>query len=82
MAKFAVGDRVRFTAKFLRNTAQGTGYASKETWTVTGFSRDWAITDQELSAEYVEMMWTPDELAADPTLKFRRIAIAHLEKLR
>lgn len=39
-----VGDKVRFTAKFLRST----GARGQDVWTVTGFELDgrWIVTDE------------------------------------
>ncbi len=76
--KINVGDRVKLTGKFLKNTGQLTGGEGLSTWVVTGFSGSWAITNQELS----NTSWfTPDELASDPTLRFRRIAVSNLYKV-
>lgn len=76
--KFEIGSRVKLTGKFLKSTGQARGSEGLSTWTVTGFSRDWAITDEPLSPEYVASAFTPAELDADPTLRFRRIALANL----
>lgn len=73
----AVGDRVQLTSKFLRNTGQYTGGEAQSVWTVTGFCHDgrWAITDELQTVS----LFTDYELAADPTLKFRRIAVANIK---
>jgi hypothetical protein len=77
-----IGDRVRLTGRFLRNTGQHTGPEGRSVWTITGFSTagPWAITDEPSSLE--PGYYTPQELEQDPTLKFRRIALDNLEKVR
>lgn len=76
--QFAVGDRVKLTGKFLASTGQRTGSEGRRVWTITGFSNGgaWAIVDQPLSC--AADFYTAEELAADPTLAFRRIAVANL----
>ena len=73
-----VGDRVKLTSKFLRNTGQYTGTAGNSVWTVTGLCHDgrWAIMDEP--AEYSVGYYTDAELVEDPTLRFRRIAVGNL----
>lgn len=73
-----VGDRVRLTGEFLRNTGQVTGGEGKSRWIVKGFHRDWAIVDQPMS----EGWFTDEELAADPMLKWRRINVGNLEVVK
>lgn len=73
-----VGDKVKLTGKFLKSTGQQAGSQGLSTWIVTAIERDWAVTNQELSS--LEM-FTAEELAADPSLKFRRIALANLYKV-
>jgi hypothetical protein len=77
-SKINIGDTVRLTAKHLRATGQVRGHAAQDRFVVTGFERDWAITNQELSATNLSM-FTAEELAADPSLRFRRIALSNLE---
>jgi hypothetical protein len=73
--KFEVGQKVKLTGKFLKSTGQGRGSAGLDTWTITGItSNGWAITDEPTDTSY----YTAAELAEDPTLKFRRIALANL----
>lgn len=82
MSKFAVGDRVRLTGKFLRSTGQIAGGEGQSVWTVTGFSgASRVVTDQPLSAASLES-YTAAEIEQDPTLRFRRIAVANLQKVR
>jgi len=66
------GDRVRMTRKFLQCTGQVTSREASNVWTVTGLCNGdrWAITDEKASEA---------ELAADPTLAFRRIAVGNLQ---
>jgi len=71
--QFSIGDRVKLTAKAL----QSMGLRSRHVWTITGFDGPWAITDQPLSAGS-RALYTDAELASDPTLAFRRIAVAAL----
>ena len=78
MSTLAVGDRVKLTAKFLRLIEQYTGDEGTKVFTVIGFERDWAIVNEptfDLSD------FTPAELEADPTLKWRRIGISNLKKI-
>ena len=75
---FAIGDKVKLTGKFLKSTGQQRGPEGLSTWIITGFSNGgrWAITDQP--AANPEGYYSADELAADPTLAFRRIAVENL----
>lgn len=79
---FQVGDRVQLTGKFLRSTGQYTGREPASVWTITGLCNDgrWAITDQP--AEHPAGYYSDAELAADPTLAFRRIAVANLQRVK
>ena len=70
-----VGDFVRLTGKYLRNTGQQYSNEGQRAWKVLGFERDWAIVDEV----GLVSMFTPEELTVDPSLKWRRIAIANLE---
>jgi hypothetical protein len=78
-----VGDRVRLTAKFLRNTGQYTGREPFNAWTITGFSHDnpdWAVTDEPACdpAGY----YSDAELLEDPTLAYRRVNVGNLERIK
>lgn len=77
-SKLSVGDRVQLTGKFLRNTGQYTGREPASVWTITGFSNGdrWAIVDEPTDTS----IYTADELASDPTLAFRRIAVGNLQR--
>jgi hypothetical protein len=76
----AIGDRVRLTAKFLRNTGQYTGREPFMVWTITGFSNGdrWAITDEPTDTS----IYTPEELRDDSTLAYRRIAVGNLQVIK
>jgi len=71
---FQVGTRVKLTGKFLKSTGQHASPEGRKVWTIKGFERDWAIVDELADTSY----FTPEELAADPTLQYRRIATANL----
>ena len=75
------GDHVRLTSAFLRSTGQHTGDEPRRTWTVLSVSSNgrMAVVDQLLSDE--SRWFTADELAADPSLKWRRINVANLQAL-
>jgi hypothetical protein len=79
---FAVGDRVQLTGKFLRSTGQYTGREGSSVWTITGLCNGdrWAITDQP--AEHPAGYYSDAELTEDPTLAFRRIAVANLQHVK
>ncbi len=72
----AVGDRVQLTSKFLRSTGQYTGREPASVWTITGLTNGdrWAITDEPASNP--PGYYTEQELLAEPSLAFRRIAAA------
>ena len=78
---FAIGDRVQLTSKFLQCTGQYTGREPASVWTITGLTNGdrWAIVDEPI---HDPSMFTAEELAADPTLEFRRIAVGNLQKSR
>ena len=71
-----VGDKVRFTKKFKACVGMG---PDKRTWKVLGIvlEHGWAIVDERTDLEYYQI--SEAELAADPTLAFRRIALSNLE---
>lgn len=77
---FSIGDKVRLTAKHLRSTCQYTGRAPFSVWTVTGHSGPWVITDEP--AGHPAGYYSAEELAADPTLAFRRIHPGNLELVK
>jgi hypothetical protein len=75
--KFEVGSRVKLTGKYLKSTGQATGPEGLSTWTITGFNSDRTIAITNQPAACLDY-WTREELEADPTLGFRRIAVANL----
>jgi len=75
--KIAIGDKVQLTGKFLRSTGQIASREGRKVWTVTGFVMSWAITD-ELAADAKDW-FTAEEIAADPRLLYRKIAVANLK---
>lgn len=79
---FSIGDRVQLTGKFLRSTGQYMGREPASVWTITGFSNGgaWAITDEP--ACNPPGYYSDAELAADPSLAFRRIAVGNLQVAR
>lgn len=73
----AVGDRVKLTGKFLRSTGQALGAEGASVWTVKAIRGEFVVTDQPIAFD----CWTPEEHAADPLLKFRRINAANVFKV-
>lgn len=73
-AAMVPGTRVRLSGKFLANTGQRTSSEARSVWTVVGGDADFVHVDQPVAIDY----WTPEEHAANPLLKFRRIARANL----
>jgi hypothetical protein len=73
---FAIGDKVKLTGKFLRSTGQHAGKEGQSVWTILGFSNGdrWAIVDQPTDTSH----YTAAELTEDPSLRYRRIAVANL----
>lgn len=76
-----VGDKVKLTGKHLKSTGQQTGSAGFSTWVVTAIEGSFAVTNQESSPELLSQLYTAEELASDPTLKFRRIHVGNLHKV-
>jgi hypothetical protein len=66
---------VRLTGKFLKNTGQHRGAEGQKVWKVLGGSGPFVIVDEDADVSY----FTPEELAADPSLKWRRINKANLQ---
>ena len=57
-SKLKVGDRVKLTGKFLKNTGQRTGSAGLDTWTIVGF---WGENDE------MALVNEPHLCQSDPT---------------
>lgn len=74
---FKVGDKVKLTSKFLRSTGQYVGGEGSKRWTVLRIGH-FVIVDEEISPAMLQTMFSTDELAADPSLKYRRIAAGNL----
>jgi len=80
MAKFrdmSPGTKVRLSGKFLRSTGQISGGEGSKVWTVLDApcsDRLVAVDEERACPED----FTPEEYAADPSLKWRRIAKANL----
>jgi hypothetical protein len=77
MDAFKPGDIVKLTAKHLRNTGQFTG-AGHERFKVLGMDPnidDLVIVNAPMEGNY----FTKEELAADPSLKWRRIHRGNLQ---
>jgi hypothetical protein len=74
--EFKVGQKVRLTGKFLKSTGQHTGGEGRKVFTILGIQEGhgWAVVDEKVDPTY----FTSEELAVDPTLAFRRIALANL----
>ncbi len=73
-----VGTKVRLTGVYLKSTGQQRGSEGSSVWRVLGRSGDsFVIVDQELHDW--RSMFSPAELAADPSLKWRRINKANLQ---
>lgn len=83
--KFQTGEKVRLTTAFLRNTGQFTGSEPQRKFTVLNCEdkgpSSMVTTDQEKDPEDMKH-FTAAELAADPTLKYRRILAVNLERCR
>lgn len=83
MAKkqFAVGDRIRLTGQFLRNTGQFTGPEGQSRWTVTGISPAGMLVTDEPDDDAADW-YSAEELAEHPYLRYRRIHPSNCEKVR
>lgn len=82
MFKPCVGDKVRLTGRFLRSTGQYTGEDAHRVWSVLSVDARhgscFVVVDQEREPDQLKA-WTPEELAAEPMLKWRRINAANLQ---
>jgi hypothetical protein len=77
MAKLQIGDRVKLTGKFLKNTGQRTGSAGLSEWTIVGF---WSEGRMALVNEPADQTGYED-LAPEERPKWRSIAVANLYKV-
>ena len=73
----AVGDRVRLSGAYLRSTGQAASREGTKTWTVKGITGDFAIVDEAADTRW----FTDSELATDPSLRWRRIALGNLVRV-
>lgn len=85
--RFAIGDRVRLTGAFLRNTGQIAGGEGQSRWTVTAclcsLCKDGRfVKTDELRQNGGLDTFTPDELANEPHLAYRHINAHNLERCR
>lgn len=78
MAKINVGDTVRMTGKFLRNTGQQVGGEGKKRWTVKDIQGSFAVVDEDADTSY----FTAEEMQKDPSLRWRRINVGNLEPVK
>lgn len=83
--RFDIGQRVRLTGAFLRSTGQIAGGEGQSVWTVQackcGLCADgrFVLTD---AVRENDGMFTAEEIAAEPHLKYRHINAGNLEKAR
>lgn len=73
---FQAGDKVRLSARFLRSSGQIVGGEGSSRWTILEIQGDHAVVNEPSIME-----WTPGELEADPSLKWRRINVGNLVKI-
>lgn len=79
-----VGDRVKLTGAFLRNTGQTVSNEGSRVWTARAIDGRFVITDEQYPASYLATMW-PDIPAGHPdhdSIKFRRIADSNLQPVK
>jgi hypothetical protein len=69
------GAKVRLTGHYLKSTGQQRGSEGASRWTVLGTSGNFVIVDEPADTRY----FTSEEIAADPSLKWRRIHRGNLE---
>jgi hypothetical protein len=85
---FAAGDTVRLTRNFLRWTGQITGGEGHSRWTVLACEckacaqGHFVLTNEPRTAEDLAEYFTPEEIAAEPWLKFRHLNTANVEHVR
>jgi hypothetical protein len=82
--RFAIGDVVRLTGAFLKSTGQIAGGEGQRKWTVQACpcrscaSGTVVLTDQPRQDDG---MFTAEEIAREPHLKYRHIATGNLVKV-
>jgi hypothetical protein len=72
--EFQPGCKVRLTGKFLRATGQQCSFDARKTWTIRALDGHFAVVDEPADTSW----FSAKELAADPSLRFRRIHIDNL----
>lgn len=79
------GTPVRLTGVFLRSTGQITGDDGRKRWTVQKCecslckSGSFVATDEKHPDWYMQRLYSADEIATMPHLRFRHFAIGNLE---
>lgn len=79
-----VGDKVRLTGEFLRNTGQHTGRSGISVWTVRAIEGTFVITDEPTSAHDLATWW-PDIKPGHPdyeSIAWRRFAAGNLQLVK
>jgi hypothetical protein len=83
MAKqIEVGDRVRLTSKFLKNTGQQRGSEGVSRWTVLALSDSFAVVDQKTGTGKSGYEDLSDEEFFALKLDYRRINVGNLERVK
>jgi len=78
---FTVGSKVKLTGKFLRSTGQVTGHAGMDRWIVQACEcrnckeGTWVCTNEPGLTD----LYTTEEIAAEPWLSWRHIAVFNLQ---
>ena len=78
-----VGDSVRLTGAFLRNTGQQRGAEGRKVWKVRALDGRFVIVDEEFPADVLARLW-PDIPKGHPefeSIRFRRIVVANLQRV-
>lgn len=74
MADIKAGDAVKLTGKFLQSTGQQASAEGRKRWTVLARSGSFAVVNEPTDTS----IFTSEELAEDPSLKWRRINVGNL----
>ncbi len=74
------GERVKLTGKFLACTGQQKGDEGRKVWTVQACACSLCSSGRfvQVNEEGVTSLYTAEELVAQPSLRWRHIAIANL----
>lgn len=76
---FKVGDRVQFSGKFLQSTGQVAGGEGRKVWTILHVDDRHGSTIVQVNEPATLDYYSAEELAADPSLRNRRINAANLK---